>query len=295
MTNQITDSEWADILAHELPSQNDPILQKYHAARTALVAEEQKQRSDAIFRQSLSPLARKACTIVSRIRSQEKSEIWTPDLEEQLARKEENNGIIIHPGMMFTLAKETMESTKLWKIVRKMPKGALLHSHCDAMVDFDFLLGVVLETEGMGIATPEKGGLGSEERRREGGVVVKYVGDLTEGGKKGKVDAKLIWGGKGDEGGEVYEPGTFVNLVEAADAFPQGGRQGFLKWLKSRCILSQTDAIEQRHGSAEIWRKFMGCFEVIGSMLHYEPIWRRFLRKLLEQLVEDGVYWVEVR
>lgn len=290
MANYITDEEWAEIEAHELPTQNDPVMQKYHAARDALIAEEQKQRSDAHFKASLSPLAKRACSIVSRIRSQEQQQIWTPDLEEQLARKEENNGIIIHPGMMFTLAKETMENTKLWKIVRKMPKGALLHSHCDAMVDFDFLLGVVLDTEGMGIATPEKGGLDTEEKRREGGVTVKYVGDLVTGEKK-KGDAKAIWAG--EEGG--YEPGTFVNLVEAADAFPQGGRQGFLKWLKSRCILSQTDAIEQRHGSAEIWRKFMRCFEVIGSMLHYEPIWRRFLRKLLEQLVEDGVYWVEVR
>ncbi|ESA42397.1 Metallo-dependent hydrolase [Neurospora crassa] len=290
MTNQITDEEWADILAHELPTQNDPILQKYHAARAALIAEEQKQRSDHVFRQSLSPLARRACSIVSRIRLEEQKAIWTPDLEEQLARKEENNGIIIHPGMMFTLAKETMEATKLWRIVRKMPKGALLHSHCDAMVDFDFLLGVVLETEGMGIATPERGGLGTEERRREAEVVVKFVGELER-----KVDAKSIWAGDEEGGGGGYEPGTFINLVEAADAFPDGGRKGFLQWLKSRCILSQTDAIEQRHGSAEIWRKFIRCFGVIGSMLHYEPIWRRFLRRLLQQLVEDGVYWVEVR
>ncbi|KAK3402746.1 hypothetical protein B0T20DRAFT_428340 [Sordaria brevicollis] len=286
MTNHITDEDWADIVANELPSKDDPILQKYHSARSSLIAEEAKQRSDHHFKSTLSPLARRACSIVSRIRLEEQQQIWTPDLEEQLARKEENNGIIIHPGMMFTLAKETMEATKLWRIVRRMPKGALLHSHCDAMVDFDFLLGVVLETEGMGISTSEKGGLGSEERRREGGVVVKYVGDLKE-----KVDPGSIWG----LGETEYEPGTFINLVEAADAFPNGGRQGFLNWLKSRCILSQTDAIEQRHGSAEIWRKFMRCFEVIGSMLHYEPIWRKFLRRLLHQLVEDRVYWTEVR
>ncbi|KAJ4344329.1 hypothetical protein N0V85_009803, partial [Neurospora sp. IMI 360204] len=127
MTNKITDSEWEEIVTHELPSPNDPILAKYHAARAALIAQEAKQRSDHVFRQSLSPLARRACSIVSRIRLEEQQKIWTPDLEEQLARKEENNGIIIHPGMMFTLAKETMEATKLWKIVRRMPKGALLH------------------------------------------------------------------------------------------------------------------------------------------------------------------------
>ena len=35
---------------------------------------------------------------------------------------------------MFSLARERMEKTKLWKIVRKMPKGCLLHAHLDAMM-----------------------------------------------------------------------------------------------------------------------------------------------------------------
>lgn len=49
-----------------------------------------------------------------------------------------------------------MEKTKLWKIIRKMPKGALLHAHMDAMVDFDYLYDVLLKTPGMHIhaATP---------------------------------------------------------------------------------------------------------------------------------------------
>ena len=42
-----------------------------------------------------------------------------------------------------------MEGTKLWKIIGRMPKGALLHAHMDAMVDFDYLFEVLLSTEGM--------------------------------------------------------------------------------------------------------------------------------------------------
>lgn len=55
----------------------------------------------------------------------------------------------VYPGMMFGLAKERMERTKLWQIVRKMPKGALLHAHLDAMVDLDFIFGALLGTPGM--------------------------------------------------------------------------------------------------------------------------------------------------
>lgn len=57
----------------------------------------------------------------------------------------------MYPGMMFSLAKERMESTQLWKIMKKMPKGALLHAHMDAMVEFDYLYGVLLDTPGMHI------------------------------------------------------------------------------------------------------------------------------------------------
>lgn len=69
----------------------------------------------------------------------------------------------MYPGMMFSLAKEKMEATKLWKIVRKMPKGALLHAHMDAMVDFGYLYDVLLETKGMHIYSGEH--LGSEKAR----------------------------------------------------------------------------------------------------------------------------------
>lgn len=57
----------------------------------------------------------------------------------------------MYPGMMFVLAKEKMEKTRLWQIVKKMPKGALLHAHMDAMVDFDFLFDLLLATPGIHI------------------------------------------------------------------------------------------------------------------------------------------------
>jgi adenosine deaminase CECR1 len=56
-----------------------------------------------------------------------------------------------YPGMMFGLAKDKMERTKLWKIVKKMPKGALLHTHMDALVDLEFIFTALQDTPGMHI------------------------------------------------------------------------------------------------------------------------------------------------
>lgn len=55
---------------------------------------------DHAFRESLSPIARKACAIVDKIRRDEKDTIWTPDLEEHLAQREKD--VTIHAGMMCT-------------------------------------------------------------------------------------------------------------------------------------------------------------------------------------------------
>lgn len=78
----------------------------------------------------------------------------------------------MYPGMMFGLAKERMEMTKLWKIVRKMPKGALLHAHMDAMVDFDYLFDVLLETKGMHIYCEKP--LATAEAREGGWVKFRF-------------------------------------------------------------------------------------------------------------------------
>jgi adenosine deaminase CECR1 len=103
-----TNSDW-ELVSSELPSPTSPIISKFLTSRNALKSEELKQRSDHSFRSNLSPIARHACDIVSRIRDEEKATIWNPDLEEKLAS--EGEGGPVFPGMMFSLAKGLMEGT----------------------------------------------------------------------------------------------------------------------------------------------------------------------------------------
>jgi adenosine deaminase CECR1 len=231
--------------------------------------------SDYSFRQNLSPIARKACRIVDNIRQTEQKQIWTPEVEESLARTTDTT---IFPGMMFSLAKERIENTRLWTIVRRMPKGCLLHAHMDAMVDFGFLFSVLLATPGIHISSA---------------VPLCTPSALT--GAEPSFRYRKSASTDGDIWSDAYVPGTFILLTKAADEFPDGGREGFVRWLKSRCTISSTDSVEQHHGVDEIWRKFSKCFMVIGTVIHYEPVFRKFLWNLMETLYADGVSWIEVR
>lgn len=232
--------------------------------------------ADASFRKSLSPIAREACDIVARIRDDEKKTIWTPQLEDSLAQSEDN--LTVHPGMMFSLSKERMESTRLWKIIREMPKGALLHAHLDAMVDFNFLLDLLLAEPGIHIKADRP--LNSPQALADAKIIFRFRKTASTDGN--------IWD-------DNYQPDSLVLLTQAADAYPDGGRAGFLKWLYSRCTLSRTDAVAQHHGVDEIWQKFYGCFRVVNSIIHYEPIFRAFLRRLVTLLKADGVNYAEIR
>ncbi|KAI0192135.1 adenosine/AMP deaminase [Astrocystis sublimbata] len=260
-----------------LPQVDDLVMKQYTAERNSLLLEEAKRRSDALFREKLSPIARQACDIVDRIREEEKKTVWTPEVEETLAHQAENT--TIYPGMMFSLSKKLMESTRLWKIVRRMPKGALLHAHLDAMVDFTFLIDVLLREPGIHISSDRPL---SDAKAFEGAAI------LFRFRKVDQTPLCSIWS-------KDYEPGTLVLLARTAEMYPNGGRSGFIKWLYSRCTLSQTDAVAQHHGVDAIWQKFQSCFNVVDSMIHYEPIFRTFLRRLLRLLKTDGLNYAEVR
>ena len=267
-------SDWE--IEEGLPQFQDQFIQQYLAGRDQLIEQESSQRSDASFRQTLTPLATEACTIVSRILAEERATVWTIENHDAQAS---GGSVKLYPGMMFTLARETMKETKSWQIVKRMPKGALLHAHQDAMIDVDWLIDEVLATEGMAMAAERP--LFDAQARGIEGVQFRYS-------KVATADVASIWS-------KDYRPPSFVSVSEAAKSFPEGGIEGFKEWLISKCTITPEESIGHHHGVDDIWRKFTSCFPTLNSMEYYEPIFRKSLQRLLRQLVEDGLKWVDFR
>jgi adenosine deaminase CECR1 len=92
-----------------------------------------------------------------------------------------------------------------------------------------------------------------------------------------------------------YSPDTLILLTQAADAFPNGGRAGFIAWLKSRTTITNNESIKHHHGVDAVWRKFSSCFSILNTIIFYEPIFRLFMRRMMKQLLDDGVKWVDLR
>jgi len=181
--------------------------------------------------------------------------------------------------MMFNIAKKQMESTKLWRIVRKMPKGALLHCHLGAMVDLEWVFDKAITTPGMCICANLP--LTTKTNRQNGSIQFKHVSTNCSEGPS-------LWSSQ-------YSAGTFVPVALAAEKFPEGGRGGFVEWLKERCSITSEESLQHHLGVDDVWRKLQGGFIILGPIIYYEPIMRAFLIKFFETLVDDGVKWVEIR
>ncbi|KAG4430394.1 hypothetical protein IFR05_014133 [Cadophora sp. M221] len=265
-------------------AKNQDRVQTFIGNRSELISREKEQRSDYSFRQSLSPTAQKACSIVSKIRLQEHETIWSQRIPSGPGADSEEE---LFPGMIFNSAKNHMDRTKLWKIVQKMPKGALLHCHLAAMVDLEWLFEQAVQTDGMVVSATE--GLCDRLVRGRADVDVKIEFPAScESESEETGEGKGIW-----EAG--YESLRKVPLQSAAESFPNGGKAGFVKWMKDRCCITQTEAVQNHLGVDDIWKKLQAAFMTISPIVYYEPITRKFLRRFLSTAYADGIRWVEMR
>lgn len=221
-------------------------------------------------------MAKEASAIVGQIRFEEEQTVWKAKVDDELASYYQG---AVHPGMMFTLAKKRMEGTKLWQIVKKMPKGALLHCHFEAMIDQDWLFREAIDTKGLHLWS---NGTFEDQAGRDNHEII--FGFRS----KAQAAGASIWT-------KEYVNHSAVPLAEAAQSYPEGGREGFIRWLRSRCSISPKESISHHQGPCQIWSKFISYFSVLRTLVYYEPIYRKSLSRMFHQLAEDGIQYVDLR
>ncbi|RDA84554.1 hypothetical protein CP532_3760 [Ophiocordyceps camponoti-leonardi (nom. inval.)] len=254
------------------PGANSAVVTEHMRARDAMIRLEENQRQDQEFRQRLSPIAVRADTIVRKIRQYEIQHFWR---ESSLAANETQERFA---GLMFPLARPYITKTRLWTIVQRMPKGALLHAHLTAMLPYGVLLEAVFHTPGMVVSASQS--LDTEEGRHKASISFSHINTTTAG------NIPIT--------STDYVPGTPVFVKAAASSFP-GGKDGFVKYAMSKLVISPEQATHHELGVDQIWRRFQTLFGTAGTLLSYEPIVRTFYRQLFTRLVDDGVNWVEIR
>ncbi|KAI1279219.1 hypothetical protein F5Y07DRAFT_406434 [Xylaria sp. FL0933] len=258
--------QWAD----------NPAVQEHLRRRTELIAEEKLQRQDHDFRSTLSPVARQAEAIVGAIRQYEINNFWRKPAGIELEDNER------FAGEMFANAKPLIPSTKLWEIVSRMPKGSLLHVHSSAILQFETIFNILLDTSGIVVTASQD--VSTELSAENATLAFSHVNDLTADSKVANVSIESPY----------YLPGTKVPIAYAAESF-SGGRPAFINFLMSKVAVTRDEVLRHDLGVDEIWRKFQSCFDPAGSALTYEPVIRKTYQSVFNAWVDDGIMWVELR
>ncbi|KAF8598475.1 adenosine deaminase-related growth [Ceratobasidium sp. AG-I] len=245
-------------------------LEEYNQDRVALIAAERALRFDAVAIASASENETRAAEIVRKLKTREAEEIWNAESEQ-----------LMYPGMEFLFAKDTIMSTELYKIIKKMPKGGLLHGHMDAMCDANFLYQTALEYPNMHIRVPTA--IATDSR-----LPLPQFKALSADLTAQHASATSLTSSS-------YTPGSWVPLSTARRDFALGGPDAFDKWIVGSMMINPREAYVEYNTSIKIWEKFRSTFGVAGGIIRYEPILKRYMREVLLSSIEDGISYVELR
>ncbi|CAE6353776.1 unnamed protein product [Rhizoctonia solani] len=248
----------------------DSDINEYARRRASLITAEQTLRFDAKAIASATENERFATEIVNDLREREAKEIW-----------EAGEGMFVRPGMRFLATKDIIMNTELYQTIRKLPKGGLLRGHMNNMCDVGFIYRLALEYPAIHIRVNSRiipnAPLPLPELKP---LAPKLALEYTNTPSLTSAD---------------YIPGTWLSLGKARDGYSYGGPEAFDEWILGLLSLSADEPAKDYAMLAKTRKKFRGCYHLVRGIVCYEPALKRFFRRILMSLIEDGVCYAEIR
>ncbi|TFK54821.1 Metallo-dependent hydrolase [Heliocybe sulcata] len=244
-------------------------VQEYLSRREAFINDERSLRREHARLLTLSDAETQADRVVRQIRAKEAQMIWSAT----------NDGMQhMFPGMEFLMARDIIVKTKLFDILTKMPKGALLHGHLDAMVNTRTLLRLALEQPAIHIRIPNA--LTSSSIK----TTLPQFGALPRG----------QWASSPSLTHAAYKSGEWVQIQKARETFDAslGGPEGFDNWVIGCLTINPAEAYVTHKTTDKIWEKFASIFR---GLILYEPIWYPYIKEFFRTSVDDGISFIEAR
>ncbi|KAG5677979.1 hypothetical protein PVAND_007691 [Polypedilum vanderplanki] len=164
------------------------------------------------------------------------------------------------PARHFFTAMKSIETSPLFKLIQKMPKGAILHAHDDAICSTDYVVSLT-KWENLW----QWGNL-------EGDDLPKFLFSRQKPEKIDNVEWRLVSDIRKEMGDDLYESKVrrfFTLIVD--------------------------DPTRQYADINQAWNKFMDMFGVVGPIVTYTEAWRDYYRQTLQELYDDNVQYLEFR
>ncbi|KAJ5116726.1 hypothetical protein N7456_001074 [Penicillium angulare] len=239
----------------------------YAKARAALQQQEREISFDFAFKRDQSSLETKASAVFDRIRIAEYDRLKSTFGFER--------------GQKFYSILPSLEDSDLLRIARRSPKGALLHCHFDAMLPPEVMLPMAQQMTNMHIKCTEP--LVSPDSFSKGLPEMQLLSQT-----------KALAMSHVNIFDEFYSSEDFMLYSDFRRSFPTG-EKGADEWLLSKIELQKDDAYSPERTVNSVWQCMNSSMRINRGLLRYESAWRDYTRRVIWNLVEDGISYAEIR
>lgn len=192
-----------------------------------------------------------------------------------------------HPrfaGDHFLSNKALIDKTKVFKLAKRVPKGAHLHIHFNACLQPDVLLKIAGEMEQMYITSDVPLHTTDEDHPK------RY--------KRCKIQFSImdITASKGSLFDQSYKDRTPMKFKEFIKEFPQHYRgASALEWLQEKLVFREEEAHDLPQTVSGAWEEFNARTQMMKGLFNYERAYREYTRRCLEDFVSDNIQYAEIR
>lgn len=161
------------------------------------------------------------------------------------------------PARNFFEAKDDIRASRVFEIIQRMPKGAILHSHDSGMASIEFVVSLTYRDNLWQCIDPQT------QR------IAHFLFAATR--PTGPCDSQ--W-------------------TLTADERRQQGAERFDAFVRTHFTLRTGHPYSDINS---VWRHFNGLFMLVGPLVSYVPVWRDYYRQVLQEALADNVQYVEFR
>lgn len=279
---------------------SDP-FETYCRERDDLLAAERALAWNQLARSTASAAEKQAGQIIIKIRENERID---PALYGNLPGEEVPASNTRDMGGRFLVNKERIEQSKVFEIARRMPKGAHLHLHLNAVLP------------------PEE--LMPHARRLEETFYIRSTKPLVTAEDFYAPDTEIVFEVKSrnTQRADVFDPGynpkwkepnavSWMRWTDFRQRFPGTASLDQIpieiarkenedlddaeRWAREKIIFTQDRAYNDRQTTNGIWACFNQGTRASKGLVHYESMFRWYIGRVIDTMIEDNVMYFELR
>ncbi|KAH8811980.1 adenosine deaminase family protein-like protein [Xylogone sp. PMI_703] len=194
---------------------------------------------------------------------------------------------------------DLINKTELFKVARRMPKGAHLHVHFNACLPAEFLIREARDVEAMYIRSTLP--LTSEENFDKCRIsfMVQTPFEATHL-KNGNGEVEPV--GLGNIFANDYIPNRWMRYKDFQKKFHikrgedvESSIEAVEEWLVHKMHISEEEAHNTRQTGRGIWERFNYRTQMMKGLFAYESAYRNYTRACIRDFVEDNIQYAEIR